>query len=152
MTLETATFFGCTGAALWTFDLGVAFLVFTATFGVLAAFFKGRGFAILRAGTLAALALLALGREGFAFIARVAVLAEARLPDGRVVDRRKAFVRPLLMGWNLKGYSKEQRAAAGTRGAYHSFAPKSTGTSICGRFYLLNSPKTLLDVQTWKNT
>jgi hypothetical protein len=82
-------------------------LAFSATFGVLAAFFTGRVFASLRVGGLAALARLALGREGFAFIARFAVLAEARLPDGRVVDRRKAFVRLLLMGGNSKGYSTE---------------------------------------------
>ena len=36
-----------------------------------------------------------------------AVFAGARLPDGRVVDRRKVFVRLLLMGGNSKGYSTE---------------------------------------------
>ena len=110
LTLETATFF-CAGAALWTLDLGDAFLVFSATFCVLAALFTGRDigrdFVSLRIGALAALARLALGRAVFAFIARFAVLAEARLPDGRVVDRRKAFVRLLLMGGISKGYPTE---------------------------------------------
>ena len=152
MTLETATFFCCAGAALWTLDLGDAFLVFSATFCVLAAFFTGRDFVSLRVGALAALARLALGRAGFAFIARFAVLAEARLPDGRVVDRRKAFVRLLLMGESQRATQPKQRAAAETGGAYHSFAPKSTGTSICGRFNPINSPKTCLELQTWKNT
>ena len=92
---------------MWALDLGVAFLVFSATFCVLAVFFTGRVFASLRVGALDALARLALGREGFAFIARFAVLAGARLTDGRVVDRRKAFVRLLLMVGNSKGYSNE---------------------------------------------
>jgi hypothetical protein len=143
---------------LWALDLGVAlglgvaFLVFSATFRVLAAFFTGRAFTSLRVGALAALARLVLGREGFVFIARFAVLAEGRLTDGRVVDRRKAFVRLLLMRGISKDYSTESRAAAETRGAYHSFAPKSMGTTICGRFNPVGRPKSRLNVQTWNNT
>ena len=88
-------------------DLDVAFLAFSAGFGVFATFFTVRVFASFRVGAFATPARFALGREGFAFIARFAVLAGARLTDGRVVDRRKAFVRLLLMVGNSKGYSTE---------------------------------------------
>lgn len=110
LTLETATFLCCGGAGLCALDLAVAFLAFSAGFGVLATFFTVftvRVFASFRVGAFATPARFALGLEGFAFIARFAVLAGARLTDGRVVDRRKAFVRLLLMVGNLKGYSTE---------------------------------------------
>ena len=53
--------------------------------------------ASVRLEALAALARLALGRDDLGLTGRFADFAEARLPDERVVDRRKPFVRLLLM-------------------------------------------------------
>ena len=50
-----------------------------------------------------AAALLALGLvAGFALTVRFAVFADARFAEDREVDRRKPFVRLLLMTFNLK--------------------------------------------------
>jgi hypothetical protein len=97
LTLETATFFCGVAAALRVVGLGDAFFLFDVTFWAFAAFFAGRSLEDLRVEALVALARLAFGREAFGFMTRFAAFAEARLPDGRVVDRRKPFVRLLLM-------------------------------------------------------
>ena len=92
--------FGC-----WPFclpALELAFRLFAARLGG-AAFFAGRALtvaftAVFRAGAFAAVALLALGFEAvFALTARFAVLAEVRFAADRDVDRRKPFVRLLLI-------------------------------------------------------
>lgn len=76
---------------------------FAAAFFVLAsdfcaeAFLAGRSLAVLRTGVFAALARWAFGLEVLAFITRFAVFADARLAVERDVDRRKPFVRLLLM-------------------------------------------------------
>jgi hypothetical protein len=77
--------------------LGVAFLLFEISFRDAAAFFAGLIFAGLRVDAFATLARLAFGRADFVLTTRFDALAEARLPDGRDVDRRKPFVRLLLM-------------------------------------------------------
>src|ERR1700738_4115637 len=97
LTLETATFFCCVGADFRAAGFGVAFLLFGTGFRDVAAFFAGLIFASLRVVAFATLARLAFGRADFVLIARFAALAEARLSDGRDVDRRKPFVRLLLM-------------------------------------------------------
>jgi len=78
-------------------DFGVAFLLFGTGFRDAATFFAGLIFAGLREEPFATLARWAFGRADFVLIARFAALAEARLSDGRDVDRRKPFVRLLLM-------------------------------------------------------
>lgn len=97
LTLETATFLAAVLRAAG-FDAGL--LAFAVAFG-LAALFRG---AALRDAGLAALARLALGFAAarFALTARFAVFAAAFFAFERVGDRRKPFVRLLLMGWNLK--------------------------------------------------
>lgn len=99
MTLETAAFFGAVffGAAFLT-GLEAAFLPLL-VYLLEAVFLVDRAFGeIFRAGPFAAVARFALGLEaGFAFTARFAVLADARFAADRVVDRRKPFVRLLLI-------------------------------------------------------
>ncbi len=97
LTLETATFFCCVGVDFRAAAFGVAFLLFGTGFRDAAAFFAGLSFAGFREEAFATLARLAFGRADFVLITRFAALAEARLPDGRDVDRRKPFVRLLLM-------------------------------------------------------
>jgi len=109
LTLETASFFCGVGVALRVADLGVAFLLLSVDFRVAVAFLDALGFASLRAGAFAALARLAFGRADFVLITRFAALAEARLADGREVDRRKPFVRLLLMWISRDCSNFEQR-------------------------------------------
>jgi len=97
LTLETATFFCCVEADFRAAGFGVAFLLFGTGFRDAAAFFAALILAGLRAEAFVTLARLALGRADFVLTTRFAALAEARLPDGRDVDRRKPFVRLLLM-------------------------------------------------------
>lgn len=96
LTLDEATFFA--GVFLVATLLGLA-----TRFGA-AAFLAGRLLALPFFGAgLAAVALLALGLvAGFAFTARFAVFAEARFAEDLAVDRRKPFVRLLLITFNLK--------------------------------------------------
>jgi hypothetical protein len=92
LTLETATFFD----ALRVGDFDTDFLFFEACF--VAAFFAGLAFAGFRAGVFAALARLALGlAAALAFTARFAVFFDAARAVDLGVDRRKPFVRLLLM-------------------------------------------------------
>jgi hypothetical protein len=89
--------------------------VFAATFFVLTAtrldattFLAALAFdGAFRAAGLAAVALLAFGLEaGLALTARFAVFAEARFAEDRAADRRKPFVRLLLiLGLISKGCS-----------------------------------------------
>ena len=59
--------------------------------------------AVFLATGLATAALFALGLvAGLAFTARFAVFADALFAEDREVDRRKPFVRLLLMTFNLK--------------------------------------------------
>jgi hypothetical protein len=102
LTPETATFFCCAGADFRAADLDVAFLLFGDSFRDAAAFLASLIFVGLRAEAFATLARLAFGRADFVLTTRFAALAEARLSDGRDVDRRKTFVRLLLM-LNLNG-------------------------------------------------
>jgi hypothetical protein len=105
LTLETAAFLG----AAFLVGLGAAFLRLL-VYLVEAVFLVGRAFgALLRAGLFAAVALFAFGFEaGFAFTARFAVLADARLAVDRAADRRKPFVRLLLIFCLIsKGCSEE---------------------------------------------
>ena len=86
---------------------------FAAAFFVLAsdfcaeAFLAGRSLAVLRTGVFAALARWAFGLEVLVFTTRFAVFADARLAVERDVDRRKPFVRLLLMCGISKGCSTE---------------------------------------------
>jgi hypothetical protein len=95
---------------------------------------------VLRAAGFAAVARLAfsladgLAAAGFALTARFAVFAGAFFAFERVGDRRKPFVRLLLMGWNLKRLLTINEQPLESRAAYHSLGPKSTNTSICGCF------------------
>ena len=129
LTLETATFLA---AVLRAAGFGAGRLAFAVAFGLAAAF---RAVA-LRAAGLAAVARLAfcLAAAGFALTARFPVFAAAFFALERVGDRRKPFVRLLLMGGISKGCSPTSEQPLETRAAYHSFAPKSTNTSICGCF------------------
>jgi hypothetical protein len=97
LTLDEATFLE--GVFLVATLLGL-----TNRFGAAAAFLAGRPLALpFFAAGLAAVALLALGLvAGFAFTARFAVFAEARFAEDLAVDRRKPFVRLLLITFNLK--------------------------------------------------
>ena len=97
MTLVTATFFCCRGAALRLAIFAGAFLALLAFAGAafLATAFSFVGF---RDVDLLALARLALGFAAtFALTGRFAALAGARLLVERAVDRRRPFVRLLLM-------------------------------------------------------
>lgn len=109
LTLVTASFLDCFGGALrlaaFATALATGFLLLTALEDV--DFLTVLSFAGLRAADFAALARLALGFEVFAFTERFAVLAAARLPVERAVDRRRPFVRLLLMCGISKGCSLE---------------------------------------------
>ena len=97
LTLVTATFLACRAGALRAAVFGVAFLALVAFAGAafLTAAFSFVGF---RVGDLAALARFALGfAAALAFTGRFAALAVARLLAERAVDRRRPFVRLLLM-------------------------------------------------------
>jgi hypothetical protein len=133
LTLETAaTFFAA--AALRATGFGAAFLVFAVVRDFAATFLAGRSFVADRADDLAAAALVALGLEGdFALTARFALFA-AGLAFERDVDRLNPFVRLLLMGGFSKGCSLLSEQPLESPAAYHSLAPKSTNTSICGCF------------------
>ena len=137
MTLETSSFFA---VALRATGFGAAFFVFADAFGLVAAFLAAVAFTALRAVGLAALARLAVGltadfaAAGFALTARFAVFAAGRFAFERVGDRRKPFVRLLLMGGISKGCSPCSEQPLESPAAYHSFAPKSTNTSSCGCF------------------
>jgi hypothetical protein len=103
LTLETDSFF--VAAALRAAGLGAGLRDFAAAFGLAAALTAAlRATALRVAADLAAVARFALGlaAAGFALTARFAVFAEAFFAFERVGDRRKPFVRLLLMGWNLK--------------------------------------------------
>jgi hypothetical protein len=136
LTLETATFFA---AVLRAAGFGAGLLAFAAAFG-LAAVFRATA---LRAAVLVALGLAAAARfalnlaaAGFVLTARFPVFAAAFFAFERVGDRRKPFVRLLLMGGISKGCSLLSEQPLESPAAYHSFAPKSTNTSICGCFNL----------------
>ena len=105
MTLEATTFLA---AVLRAAGFGAGLLAFAAAFG-LAAGFRAAAFraAALLTVCLAALARLALGFAAtrFALTARFAVFAAAFFAFERVGDRRKPFVRLLLMGGISKGCS-----------------------------------------------
>ena len=95
LTLESVVFLA---AVFFGAGLGVARLVFVASLGV-AAFLAGLAFgAGFLEAVLVAVALLALTLEaGLALTLRFAVFADARLAAERAVDRRKPFVRLLLI-------------------------------------------------------
>ena len=105
MTLETVSFFWLDAvlrtaglaADLPDADFGLAFLLLIAGLGVEEVFLADRSFAALRVGGFAALARCALGLEAFALTGRFDAGADARLAVEREVDRRKPFVRLLLM-------------------------------------------------------
>ena len=109
MTLETSAFLV---VAFFAAGLAAAFeatFFFVATF-IATTFLVGLPLAfvgVLRAAGLAAVARFALGLEGgLALTARFAVFAEARFAEVRAVDRRKPFVRLLLiLGLISKGCS-----------------------------------------------
>jgi hypothetical protein len=132
LTLETSIFFA--EAVLRAAVFGAGLLALAATFGFAAAFRA----AALRAAGLAAAARFAFGlaATGFALTARFAVFAVAFFAFERVGDRRKPFVRLLLMGGISKGCSPYSEQPPESPAAYHSFARKSTNTSICGCFNL----------------
>jgi hypothetical protein len=106
LTLETAATF-LAAAVLRTGGFGAGLLALAVAFGFAAAF---RATA-LRAAGLAAVARLAfsladgLAAAGFALTTRFAVFAGAFFAFERVGDRRKPFVRLLLMGGISKGCS-----------------------------------------------
>lgn len=103
LTLDTAGFFAVE-TALRPAGLAEPFLALADCFGFAA--FRPVTLGVLRAAVdFAALALLALGLEGFALTARFAVFDDARFALEGVVDRRKPFVRLLLMGGISKGCS-----------------------------------------------
>jgi hypothetical protein len=77
-----------------------------------------------------------LAAAGFALTARFTVFAAGRFAFERVGDRRKPFVRLLLMGRNLKRLLTLSEQPPESPAAYHSLAPKSTNTSSCGCFNL----------------
>ena len=113
LTLDTSTFFAA-GAALRVAAFGAGLLaVLAATFGFAAVFRAAVTFAALRVADLAAVARVALGLAavGFALTARFAVFAVVRFAFERVGDRRKPFVRLLLMGGISKGCSLSGAAA-----------------------------------------
>ncbi|HEX2270166.1 MAG TPA: hypothetical protein VHH35_11550, partial [Pyrinomonadaceae bacterium] len=73
----------------------------------MAAVFRAAAFAVLRVAGFAALARVAFGLTAAAFVltARFALFAVVRFAFERVGDRRKPFVRLLLMGGISKGCS-----------------------------------------------
>ena len=103
MTLETVSFLAA--AVLRAAGFGAGLLALAAAFGLAAAFRATalRLAALVTVG-LAADARFALGlaATALALTARFAVFAGAFFAFERVGDRRKPFVRLLLMGWNLK--------------------------------------------------
>ena len=104
MTLETSAFFEVAFLTAVLAGLVATFLAFVARL-VATTFLAGLALAgALRAAGLAADALLAFGLDaGLALTARFAVFAEARFAEVRAVDRRKPFVRLLLIfAFNLK--------------------------------------------------
>ena len=103
LTLEGATFFA--GAFL-----PATFCTFLVFVGRLAAtvFLAARLLATVFLATGLAAALLALGLvAGLAFTARFAFFADAFFAEDREVDRRKPFVRLLLIRFNLKRAAQE---------------------------------------------
>jgi hypothetical protein len=135
LTLETASFFAAAVLRAAGFGAGRRAL---AAFGFAAGL---RATALRVAVGLAAAARLAFGlaAAGFALTARFAVFAGAFFAFERVGDRRKPFVRLLLMGWNLKRLLTNREQPLESPALYHSFAPKSTNTSICGCFTYPNT-------------
>jgi hypothetical protein len=123
LTLETSTFFDA--VALRATGFAAAFFVLAVTFGLVAVFFaatlRAADFVVGLATALAALTRVALAlaaglaAAGFVFTealtavltARFAVFAAGRFAFERVGDRRKPFVRLLLMGGISKGCSPE---------------------------------------------
>jgi hypothetical protein len=148
LTLEATTFLA---AVLRAAGFGAGRRAFAVAFGLAAAF---RAAALRAAAGLAALARLAFGFAAarFALTARFAVFAGAFFAFERVGDRRKPFVRLLLMGGISKGCSPNSKQPLESPAAYHSFAPKSTNTSICGCFKLQRAPSLSTNLQTKKNT
>jgi hypothetical protein len=115
LTLGTSGFFAA--AALRATGLGAAFLALADAFGLVAVFLAALIFetvfdTALRAAGLAAVARLTVAlmadfaAAGFALTARFAVFAAGRFAFERVGDRRKPFVRLLLMGGISKGCSR----------------------------------------------
>jgi len=137
LTLETVSFFAA--AVFRAAGFGAGRLALAATLGLAAAFRATALRAALATVGLAAAARLALGfaAEAFALTARFALFAAAFFAFERVGDRRKPFVRLLLMGGISKGCSLKSEQPLESGAAYHSFAPKSTNTSICGCFTAL---------------
>jgi len=137
LTLGTSTFFA---AAFRATGFGAAFRALGAGFAFAVVFFAAVDFTALRAAGFAALRRLAwaltagLAAAGFALTARFAVFAAGRFAFERVGDRRKPFVRLLLMGRNLKRLLTLSEQPPESPAAYHSSAPKSTNTSSCGCF------------------
>ena len=100
LTLEATA--SLAAAVLRAAGFGAAFFVLTDSLGLAVVFFAARGFAALREGALAAVALLALSLAvDLALTARFALFA-AGLTFARDGDRLSPFVRLLLMGGNLK--------------------------------------------------
>ena len=137
LTLGTSTFFA---AAFRATGFGAAFRALGAGFAFAVVFFAAVDFTALRAAGFAALMRLAwaltagLAAAGFALTARFAVFAAGRFAFERVGDRRKPFVRLLLMGRNLKRLLTLSEQPLESPAAYHSFARISTNTSSCGCF------------------
>jgi hypothetical protein len=105
LTLEGAAFLA---GAFLVANFCAAFLAFVGRFAG-TVFFAGRPLAaVFFATDLLAAALLAFGLVAdFAFTARFAVLADVLFAEDREVDRRKPFVRLLLMKFNLKKAAQE---------------------------------------------
>jgi hypothetical protein len=133
LTLETATFFAAVLRAVFGAGLRAFAAGFVLAAGLAADF---RAVALRAAAGFAAAARLAFGLAAarFALTTRFAVFAEAFFAFERVGDRRKPFVRLLLMGGISKGCSLLSEQPLESPAAYHSFAPKSTNTSSCGCF------------------
>jgi len=93
LTLDTAAFFA--GAALRASAFAGAFFAFAADLE--AVFLTGRSLAGLRDAAFAAVARLAFGFAAFAFTGLFAVFADAPRPVDRDPDRRRPFVRLLLI-------------------------------------------------------
>jgi len=98
-------------------------------------------FASGREGDLAALARCAFGLAVVAFATRFAVLAGARFVFERDAGRRTPFARLLLMGLNLKRLLTLREQPRKRWGAYHTRAPKSMETVICGCFKARRLPE-----------
>jgi hypothetical protein len=107
LTLGTSTFL-VAAATLRAAGFVAGRLAFAATFGLAAVFRVAVTFAVLRVADLAAAARVAFGLAAadFALTARFAVFAVVRFAFERVGDRRKPFVRLLLMGGISKGCSQ----------------------------------------------